>query len=409
MNITSPDATRKKALLPFVGVVVLLAALLTIAFGGAPALRKDTVLHRLQQFSAYIAASSATAGREGKFSTGDIDMIGWGVNQYALVKNISLEFAEKSVLDTRRWTFSTRSMQVQGNPQGDLIFAFTDPINVIESSQVKTTITFPSPPVYVYSQSPIDTSSAITHTLQLPPQVEFTPPRTADVQLEKSVPVTVSYAPNPLLRIRIFPDTGIREADYEFHDVRINSVGSKASIGYIVSHRSEMPKEDKTFEGQYTLTVSDAVIAGNSTEPKTYNVNADLNYTSNQPSNIFGLLLPGQGDFDVKVNRLVLAGDNFKVSADGNFTRSADDILPAGEIMLSVTNVKQFVASELIPDSARKSVQSVVEKVTGKPISALTDITVPVKREKGGTLYIADVSIEEIAAMLFADMIHFPH
>src|SRR5258706_11683470 len=141
------DSRKTSRLTQIVGLAILGLTVVTILFSGSSRIDRVAIEHKLQDFAEYVAHDAASAGKEGKFAYGSIAIEGWGYKKYASVANVTLEFAEKSLLGTNRWSFSTRRMLVVPDAvvPGSLFFIFPEPVNVIENSQLKTTITGAGP------------------------------------------------------------------------------------------------------------------------------------------------------------------------------------------------------------------------------------------------------------------------
>src|SRR4051812_18691865 len=97
------------------------------------------------------------------------------------------------------------------------------------------------------------------HSMRLPDQITLTPAKTADpsdkVSLEK---VIITYDANPIWRVRILPDSGEREAIYQFHNVKITADnGMQAAFSSLISHFNQKLGADNRPEGTYNLTLSD--------------------------------------------------------------------------------------------------------------------------------------------------------
>jgi hypothetical protein len=391
------------------GVAILAASILVILFTGAPGMTQIDIEQHLKQFSTDIGSEAAGSGREAKFNWGNITIEGWGYNKHGMVDDVSFELAEKSLLDTTRWTLSTAKMHVYPDPSmlRRLIFVFSEPVNVIENGQLKSIMTFSSPLKYVYYDGLLHKVHVIEHAVHLPEQITLTPAKTIDAA-SKDVPgnVMITYDKDPVWKFKSMPDSGERESEYLFRNMKIASQdGTQATIASISGGFKEKPGDDKRPLGNYKLAVIDLALRDSDKSTKSYSLSADINYTGNLPDMKQGRLVAATGDTELTLNQVQLTTDDFKVKASGTISMVNEDPLPSGKLDIDIDNVQKLVASELIPASSRRVVASALQKITGQPFESLTNVTIPLKREKNGLLYVGTVTFEELAAATFSDML----
>ncbi len=106
----------------------------------------------------------------------------------------------------------------------------------------------------------------------------------------------------------------------------------------------------------------------------------------------------------IQLKKLELSFKDAGLSASGNFTATPSDILPVGSAALKVTNLP------LILDTLRKNqvvtanneawLLPVIEKITGAPVASLTDVDVPITRERGGAFIVGKSTFEELFALM---------
>ncbi len=396
------NVPSSQRLISIIGILIMAAAIAVIMSSGASIINKEGIEQRLQLFSVHVADEAAKQGREGKFSYGAIGMEGWGYSKYAVVQNVSLEIAERSVLDTTRWTFSTTRMLVMPDPvtASTLLFVFPEPVNVIENSQLRTRVLFSDPLRYSYFDGMEKQAHTIVHAVYLPPQVTLAEAHAVDSPAGKEEKI-ITYDPNPLVRLTVRPEVNEREGIYAFANLRITETnGQMITASSLVSRFSESGGEDGRPLGSYTLQVDDLALKGQ----KTYDINADVSYRGDMPFLTLKDWTPAAGETDITLNRFSVAGEDFMVKASGAFSRATNDPLPFGSIMIEIDNLRQLLASDLVPEQAREPLADILMKATGQTAVPMVHTILPVKREQNGTLYVGQMTFEEVAASLLAKL-----
>lgn len=398
------DSPKKRFVKSVLGLMVLAVSVWVVLFSGASAITTENIELRLQQLGAHLADEAAQHGKEAKLTYGTIEVEGWGYNKRATVDNISLELSEKTPLNTtHRWSFSTVQMQVLPDPMlpNNLFFVFSEPVNVIENSQLKTIISFSAPPKYGYFDGRDSKEHAVIHSLRLPSQLILTPGKAVDEIENKGHTITITFDENPLMQLRLLPESHERTMVYGFRNVSIMSDdGSQATIAALESNVHETLGADNRPQGKSQLKVLDIVLRDHEKVSKAYSLITDIDYSGDAPGLEIGNWLSGSGASDMTINQMQLATDDFKIKMTGKVSLATNDPLPSGDVNLEIENVKQFLESELIPAMAKPSLTEALQKVTGQPVAALSHATLPVKREKNGVMYVGGVTFEELAATM---------
>lgn len=390
---------KPNRIIQIIGMLIMAAAVAVVLFSGVPVITQAGVRARLDQFAAHVQTQAARSGKEGAFVYDGIELRGWGFSTYASISNVSLAFAESSVIDTTRWTFSTARMDVRPDPvrPGTLLFVLPEPVNVIRNGQLKGTLRFPDPINYRYSDQLEDHVRTVKHMLYLPAQLVWSPGHSVDQPAPPQV--TIEYDIHPQAQFILRPDKQEREAAYAFGHVRaMSDDGGETTIGSLVSSFSEKPGADGRVQGTYMLQVSDLVMQSAAQATRPYSLGFDVNYHGARP----------QDTTEVTLNQLFLAGQDFRVKASGTFHLSVEDPLPFGAIQIDIDHVPQLLACELLPVPARLSLALALQKITGKPLAELASVSLPMKRETKGIAYVGNITFDALAAMLLAEMMKPP-
>jgi len=382
---------KKAHLKPLIGVFILVVAVVIILFSGMSGITEANVGQHLQDVADYVAQEAGAVGKEAKLTHGKLAIEGWGFNKHATVDDVSLELVDKSSPIPVKWSVSTAKMLVLPDPvsANGLIFEFPGPINVAQGGQPKTVISFPMPLKYVYSNMQGSHGPIIVHALHLPNEMTFAAVGDGNGR------IVVDHDPNSLFYEKFMPANHERESAYKFSHVKITSAdGMQLAASEITSNFNEAKQENGRVEGKYALTVSDFVLHDHDKASKSYNLSVSLS-TGRAPT----------GNTDTAINEALFTADTFKVKVTGGISTSSDDGFPSGNAMVDIDNVPHFLASELIPEQARKTVAAALEKVTGQPADKLTHAMIPLKRDKNGSLYIGDAMFAALAASVLADMV----
>jgi hypothetical protein len=405
--------SKKPSLLQSViGMAVIVTVIFVILFSGASAITQENIKQHLDHFAEYMAKDVQGQTRTGKFSYGDIVINGMGFNKSAVVSNVSIEMSEKSTIDTPKWSISTEKMLVLPDPTmpSRLYFVFPDPINIIENSQLKTTITSSTPIKYSFTEISKDNAAKYTHALFLPNQIIFTPAKAAGDESAHANRTIVSLGDNAKLVEQFTPAQNKREAQVVLNNIKIDSdEGADTTIGAITAKFLETDVENNQVQGQYSWDITD--VSGPSKEEKDgkpYSMNGDIAFQGEAPGIEIKNMAPVFGNTEFTVNKWTLSNDDFKILAQGKVAITSDDPLPSGNLSVSIENAGQFINSYLVPSPARAAITAAFQKVTGQPVEAQTHVYIPLKRDKNGVFYVGDLTFEALTASLAADALKLP-
>ena len=397
-----------------VGPIVILGCLGFTIASTVGALSKHLIVVKLDSLATSFAKHAEDNGKTGKLTYGDIVVEGWGFKKFAVIHNLSATVSEKGVMDSPKWSLSTASVVVTADPfiENQLYFTFPDPLNVIENSELKSTINFPKPPKYTYFDGKRNKVNLVEHVLALPEQLSIIPAKPVDdVNVNKAKALTITYDADPVIKNTLLVDSKEHNATVEFKNVKINSEdGTHAMMGLFSSKFDEKQTDAAKLDGKYLLQVSDLLLLVGDNAMKPYNITADLTTHSTlapapepkegQPASTE----PVATSADITINQLSVVTSDFDIKADGTVSEALDDPLLYGNANLTIDNVPGFLASELISQQAKGAVSMALEKIAGVPVDQATNIAIPLKREKNGIFYVNNITFEELATSLFTDL-----
>jgi hypothetical protein len=412
--MASSETEKKQPLLLRVfGPIILLACLLVTILEGADAVSKDIIETHLRELSDSFSKQAALNGKEGTLTYGDISIEGFGFDKYAVIHNVSASVAEKGVMSSSKWTLSTASVTVTQDAfiEGQLFFTFSDPLNIIENSELKSIVTFPRPPKYSYLDGKRGKSRLIEHILSLPEQITISPAKSVDdTSVTKASDTVITYDPNPVINNIYQLDNKEHSIHVEFKNVKIaDGEGVRAMANLVSNKFSEKQTDETQMTGRYQLTVSDLFLLISENAMKPYNINADFTTTSTLAAPVLsdkGIATnpPMATSADITINSFDIITSDFGIRVDGAVTDSLDDQLIFGQTNVHFNNIANFLSSELVPQHAKGALSMAVERVMAQPFDRLVDITITLKREKKGVLYVNDLTFEDVATSLFTDL-----
>ena len=393
MNAFSKTSTpRMRA----IGITVTAASLVFVITSGPRPLSVASVDASLKRFGDYVATDTAKSGKEGTFTYGAIEIKGFW-ERFALVHDVNLQIKKQSLLESVAWSLSTPTMSVTADPLSSsrLYYVFNDAIEVKKNGNAAATITFSDPLKYGQMEIHHENTSTMVQNFKLPASITITPAQSDGGN------VVITYDKNPKVEIRSSLEKPDHHALYEFHNVAVTTGNDKPlNIGAFKSELTEKT-ENNDIQGHYELNITALKV---DTLPKPCDITADISYIGDQPLLKLAGMVSGSKDSSINVKQSALDCADFKITSEGTLGRSPEDPLPNGQINIKIEQVKQLLASNILSDQSRALLSQILIKVTGQPVDSLTNVEIPLKREKNGTFYIGDVTFEEIAAGMVANM-----
>ncbi len=114
------------------------------------------------------------------------------------------------------------------------------------------------------------------------------------------------------------------------------------------------------------------------------------------------------GKATINLKKLTFTSKDAGLSAQGMFSALPSDMLPVGSGNIKVTNVPATLAllrsNGMIEESNEGVTLSVLEKAAGAPLETLTDVDIPIQREKGGQFVVGKTTFEEIMSIVLQQM-----
>ena len=402
---------KKCSVVAVVAIIAIAVAIWFVLFGVSSLLTKEAVEANLQNISAQLAQEAKNGGKDAKLTYSSVDMEGWGYNKHAVVHGLNLTLADAAMPDLNNASFATDNVVValdRTNPQRFLV-EFPAPVNISQNGQPRTALTFSAPLRYAYLDTSVEGVHTVRHDLTIPNNLYLTEPATpgSDPQTEAAAPnrTTVSYKENPVFSFVLSPEQNSRVFDYAFSDIVVSGVaGDIATVGSVNGHYEAAPSAEGRVGGKYVFAVKDAVLHDGETLTKPYSLNVDVSFDGEKPSSSAEGAMPVQ-NAEVTVNELAFSSSEFNVHVDGKLASDPADPLLFGELKLTVNNVQQLLASEIVPPAARGAVEASLEKMLGQKITGMNELSVPLKREKNGAFYMGQSTFENIASAFVADVL----
>ncbi|MBY0407666.1 MAG: hypothetical protein K2Q01_08230 [Rickettsiales bacterium] len=395
---------RKKPASPrmrIIGVATIAASIAVILTVGREPVTPEYVEESLKRFSDYVATDAAASGKQGSFTHGPVEMQGWAYGRHARVPDVTLEIKKQTLLDVVSWSLSTPEMTVEPDQvmAHRLYYVFEQPISINKNGSTVATISFPEPLKYGQLEMPRGDSRVLVQNFKLPSRISILPSATPNEQ------VVLAYAKNPVVEITSGLDKPSRHAEYQFKDITVTSGEEKPlAMTALNSELTEKPDDKGEITGHYLLAIDDMQTAATA---KPCDINADITYEGAQPIMKLAGLVASTGKNAVNLQALSLDCADYKMALTGTLARIGEDPLPSGNVTLRLEQVANLLKSDLLAAQTKELLAQALVKITGQPVDALTNVDIPMKREQGGTFYIGDVTFEELAASLFANMFEY--
>jgi|CXWL01.1.fsa_nt_gi hypothetical protein len=414
--------------------VMAVAVILLIWLGAGSLMGKSEVENGLKQISAQLADVGDKHGKNVKLSYGDISIEGWGSGKKAVVHNVSVDMSDKVAGDISKVSASVDDIVVSSDPVNlhKLLVQISKPITLSQNSQVIKSFSFSEPLKYYYLQIKDGNAQSFQHEVVFPQQISVSGRDAKDAAVAGEVKIddeeiSVSFAENPFLKVIDTPEQKTNSFSYGISGLRIFQKDQNIiTIGELKSSLDEeLGDVEGRIVGKYILSASDiAFYSGeNSTKPYSVSVNTDItsdaiegdkkvapqidsgsvDVSVNQPAKVEEL--GSSRNREVVINNVILSNPDFKMQATGKFSNIKGDPLPSGEINVDIDNLAQFLDSEIVAMQNRKMVETALEKMLGEPLSGKEQVSILLKRDKGGVFYVGQTTFEGLVASVLSGSI----
>ncbi|NBO17931.1 MAG: DUF2125 domain-containing protein [Proteobacteria bacterium] len=382
-----------------IGILTVLGSTVIIMLTGKGPVTEKVVQRHLDEFSEHVANFAAKSGKEGVFKHGEFTMGGYTFNRHAVIDGVSLAITRPSLTNPVSWELSTPKVFVVADQlyARRLYYVLNAPITVKRNGEQYANITFADPLRYGH----LETATSLKQTFRLPTSITVMPSKMMDEE-DAETGITITYDPGARIEIESAMDHSKRDAHYELNNIVVATPDEEPlSVAALNSDLHESVSGENVTKGTYQLNMLSVKTPG---MDKPCDMKVDMAYTGDQPLQRLTGMAPSLPGAAVNIKALGMDCGSFKITTDGTLSRQDQDPLPSGEVKLAITNAQALLASGMLDESAKTMLGQALMKITGKPLDAITDVSVPLKREKGGTFYIGDVTFEEMAATLFSSM-----
>ncbi len=383
-------STKKKPSWPAsLGFLAMMGVAACILFVRTPSVKPDQVDAALVEFSDYLTKNAALVGLDAKVSYASAKLEGIGYERFVVLQGVHLVMSPKGS-DNAGWSLDTSKITVAHDPlnANRMIFKFAEPFTFTLNGQ-KTTVSFPTPMRFGYFRN-IDPKQQINEqaTFRFPPKVTLANEDPAKPAL------ALAYDQGPEAEIKRHYAAHEQEENIEIRNITVQSgTEQKATIGAVNHNITEKEDGQGKISGTFVLTVSDYTHQASGAPAKTCSLTSNIVYTSAQ-SLINPLGLP-KTDIDGKINRMLIACDDFSIKITGELAVTAADSTPTAKLNVAIDNLKPFLASDLISDQTRDQLTAALPKIIGRPLDGLEKTSFDVKRDKGGELMLGAVSAHD--------------
>ncbi len=371
----------------------MVGAISSILFMNSRPIDVAIVTEKLKKFSDNLNRDAASANKVASLTYGAVEMKGVGYEKFVEINQPHLTLGRNDAPDAG-WTLDTGKVSVNYDPVNDkrFVFKFGDPLTVTHNGK-KTTLTFEKPLKVGYFLKDLKApQSDSLITIRMPTQIAID---SGTLVNGKSSATNLLFEALPEISIKNTVGTKTKEENFEFRNITVQSGGEdNANIGAVANSLNEKAIDDHKYEGTFNFTVSDLTHHLDNKQTATCSLTTNIGYTSTE--SLTGLVgLPVKADINAKLNKMVLACDDFTIKIDGDVASLSGDDMLSGAVTINIDNPEAFLASELVSTQTRGTLAAAFPKITGQPFDPKTPLNFSVKREKGGTLMFGAVSLAD--------------
>jgi len=420
------EKKKRKFLLP---AIIAIVALLIVGFVVSRAgLDKALVKQRRDEVIATWKERARASGSDIEITYKDIEVSGSLIDKKVIVHEP--EFRMRPVQQNTTPSSNHMDSIIISSPQMVIIprsvdlssatYSFPQPINLAEEKEPEKSLlkVEPSTPLEVTVSESIKNNVTYMSTSHVPPaslKLTYLRVQQAEGVEDQAPTVTPVYQ---VLTVNIgagskaessfaADDSGLGTADVDYKQITLVPEAQPEgviTVAGINSHWSNT-RNEKGFNVINAKSTVGPITADPAILPHAP-VAMDVDFSFEGPMSQIPTQEPtGEArDTLIQLKKLEISFKDAGLSASGNFTATPSDILPVGTAALKVTNLP------LILDTLRKNqvvtannetwLLPVIEKITGAPVASLTDVDVPISRERGGAFLVGKSTFEELFALM---------
>ena len=334
---------KKSSLKSMLGFAVMVGAISSILFMNSRPIDVAIVSEKLKNFSDDLNRDAASANKVASLTYGAVELKGVGYEKFIEINQPHLKLGNNDAPDAG-WTLDTSKVSVNYDPVNDkrFVFKFGDPLTVTHNGK-KTTLTFEKPLKIGYFLKDLKApQSDSLITIRMPNQIAIDSGALVD---GKPSATNLLFEAMPEISIKNTVGTKTKEENFEFRNITVQSGGEdNANIGAIANSLNETATGDHKYDGTFSFTVSDLTRHLNNKQAATCSLTTNIGYTSTE--SLMGLAgLPVKADINAKLNKMVLACDDFTIKMDGDIASISGDDMLSGAVTINIDNPEAFLAS----------------------------------------------------------------
>lgn len=435
MTESLPGTTKKKHnRVALVAMLILFIGLVGF-FASRAGLDKALVKQRLDDFIAQAKERGKAQGRDIEITYGELDVVGNFAAKHVVVRDTVLSVkpsvrstpkaGEKPVIDALRITTPVIEIYPEAVDLSRLRIQAPQPIqfaNADAPEMALLTITNNIPPVLTVGQKKQGEVPYTDVDFQAPTVIDLTYLREqqakgAEEKTPSVVPVyetlTVAMAQGSGFQSSMaVDDSSLGKAALNLRDVVLTP---KAAPEGVIQIKQLMVEWSNLLNEKQLNVLHASAKVGPITSPSVavpylpVALELDATYEGAMPKNAQAIASIQSPESLMTLKQFALTSKDASLTASGNFTATAGDVLPVGTATIVLTNAP-FVLTELkkygvINANNQALVESILARLTGTPVEQITDVTIPIERARGGSFKIGQTTFEELFAVLLKEVL----
>lgn len=401
------ESTAKKAL----AVVVLLISVIVVLISGIPIASRNYVEGQLQGLSQQLTEHTKGMPTGEASLTYDVVQIPrFGIGGKAVVINPSLRIVNKGLTGEDVTTVTSPRAEISVDRGGVLTVTLPEPLTVASNGKDHLRVTYETPPVYVTRAArTTDGAAAQDHHLMFPAKMTLVPLAANDAEPDAG-PVVISLAPGGTLSVRSLGANGAGESALMLNNIQISEAGSGSSLAFgAITANAKVTPGEGTQAFDNSITLSDIGIKSGESQEGPYTVKLSFAGSRSLAQDAASTPDALVKEFDVTIREASFTADKVKLALTGELHMKGDDSLPYGAGQLEVKNFPALREGTLLPEEFRPALLELANRLTGQDTSAMQDLTIPLSREKLGVVMIGQMTLQDVAALIFAQAMSGGH